>query len=226
MVQRDIQINHRFNIYKYPDNDILKNLNSSRIKERGMYVFGGKTQEEGGLSNELWILIMGKKPLEWVQPVTKGKPPCPRYYHSMNYYEKGNFLIIHGGRNDDVSKTSALNDTFIFDLEKFEWMSVQLYSQINNFQIFTRYGHSSIIFSNKLIILGGMNNNNYLGSSILVLNLDFYYTTKLKTAEEIMIDKLKQNGKKEEKKKIDKLKNNLRKNQLGVVTEVFLPPIQ
>jgi hypothetical protein len=77
-----------------------------------------------------------------------------------------------------------------------------------------------------LIILGGMNNNNYLGSSILVLNLDFYYTTKLKTAEEIMIDKLKQSGDPEDKKKIDKLKNNLRKNQLGVVTEVFLPPIQ
>ena len=225
-IQRDVLLNHRFNIYKYPDNDIMNKLNSSRIKERGMYVFGGKTKEEGGLSNELWILIMGKKPLEWVQPVTKGKPPCPRYYHSMDYYEKGNFLIVHGGRNDDVSKTSALNDTFIFDLENFEWMSVQLYSQISNFQVFTRYGHSSIIFSNKLIILGGMNNSNYLGSSILVLNLDFYYTTKLKTAEEIMIDKLKQSGDPEDRRKIDKLKNNLRKNQLGVVTEVFLPPIK
>ena len=41
-----------------------------------MFVFGGKTKEEGGLSNELWILIMGKKPLKWVQRVTKGKPPC------------------------------------------------------------------------------------------------------------------------------------------------------
>ena len=226
VIQRDVLLNHRFNIYKYPDNEILKNLHSSRIKERGMYVFGGKSKEEGGLSNELWILIMGKKPLEWVQPVTKGKPPCPRYYHTMNYYEKGNFLIVHGGRNDDISATSGLNDTFIFDLENFEWMKVELYSQISGFQIYTRYGHSSIIFSNKLIILGGMNNSNYLGSSILILNLDFYYTTKLKTAEELMIDKLKQSGDPEDRKKIDALKKNLRKNQLGVVTEVSLPPIK
>ena len=55
--------------------------------------------------------------LEWVQPQTKGRAPSPRYFHSMSFYEKGNFLIIHGGRNDAMSESSALNDTFLFVLE-------------------------------------------------------------------------------------------------------------
>ena len=39
VIQLDVLLNHRFNIYKYPDNEILKNLNSNRIKERGIYAF-------------------------------------------------------------------------------------------------------------------------------------------------------------------------------------------
>jgi len=49
------------------------------IKEKGTYIFGGKMKEEWGLSNQLSILITGKKALEWVQPQTKGKTPTPRH---------------------------------------------------------------------------------------------------------------------------------------------------
>ena len=35
----------------------------------------------------------------------------------MSYYERGNFLIIHGGHNDLNNDSFALNDKFIFDLE-------------------------------------------------------------------------------------------------------------
>ena len=44
----------------------------------------------------------------------------------MNFYEPGNFLIIHGGRNDFKSENYALNDTFIFDLELFQWHKIML----------------------------------------------------------------------------------------------------
>ena len=56
--------NHKFSIYSYPDLEPGKV--SNLIKEKGIYIFGGKSKEEGGLSNQLWILITGKKPLEWV----------------------------------------------------------------------------------------------------------------------------------------------------------------
>ena len=215
---------HKFSIYSYPNLEPGK-LNNL-MKEKGIYLFGGKSKEEGGLSNQLWILITGKKPMEWVQPETKGKPPSPRYFHSMNYYEKGNFLIIHGGRNDNMSDSCALNDTFIFDLENFEWANIILYSQLSGFKVLNRCGHQSAIFSNKLIILGGMNNNNYLGSSLLIVNLDFSYQMQPKSIEEITIKQLEQKDDLESYKKLSKIRNDLKKNQLGVVTNINLPPIK
>ena len=103
-------------------------IKKKTIKETGLFIFGGKSKEDGGLSNQLWILILGKKPLEWIKPETKGKIPAPRFFHTMNYYERGNYLIIHGGRNDIISENSALNDTYLLNLENFEWIEVILYS--------------------------------------------------------------------------------------------------
>ena len=182
--------NPKFNIYNYPEND---NNKKKVIKEKGLYIFGGKTKEDGGLTNHLWILLLGKKPLEWIMPDIKGKPPAPRYFHTMNYYERGNYLIIHGGRNDSVSDNSALNDTYLLNLENLEWLNVKLYSDMDNFEILCRCGHQSIIFMDKLIILGGMNNNNYLGCSLFIINLDFSYTNKLqrKTDSQILDARIK-----------------------------------
>ena len=165
--------NHKFSIYSYPN--IEPGKANSLIREKGIYIFGGKSKEEGGISNQLWILVTGKKPLEWLQPTTKGKPPSPRYFHSMSFYERGNCLIIHGGRNETLSDNLALNDTFLFDLENLEWLRVELYSGIKDFKILNRCGHQSMIYLDKLIILGGMNNNNYLGSTLMIVNMDFSF---------------------------------------------------
>ena len=226
VIPRDIIKNHKFSIYSYPTFEPGKM--NSLIKEKGIYIFGGKTKEEGGLSNQLWILITGKKPLEWVQPQTKGKPPSPRYFHSMSFYERGNFLIIHGGRNDAMSESSALNDTYVFDLDIFDWLKVELYSEIKGFKVLNRCGHQSVVYSNKLIIVGGMNNNNYLGSSLMIVNLDFSYSSKPKSFEEIMMKELKDKDDLESKKKLAKMKIDLRKsnNPLGIITNITLPPIK
>ena len=89
---------------------------------------------------------LGKKPLEWLKPFVRGKPPTPRYSHTMNYYEEGNFLIVHGGRNDFSSDSFAFNDTHIFDLQKLEWQEITLYSDYPNFAVFNRCGHSAIVY--------------------------------------------------------------------------------
>ena len=214
----------RFSIYSYPALEPGKV--SNLIKEKGIYIFGGKSKEDGGLSNQLRILITGRKPLEWVQPETKGKPPSPRCFHTMNYYEKGNFIIIHGGRNDIMSDSCALNDTYILNLENFEWAKIILYSQLKEFKILNRCGHQSTIFGNKLIIIGGMNNNNYIGSSLLVINLDFSFNSQHKSIEEIMIKKLEGKDDFESQKKIMKIKDELKRAQLGVITNISLPPIK
>ena len=216
--------NHKFSIYSYPN--IEPGRVNSLIKEKGIYIFGGKSKEEGGISNQLWILVTGKKPLEWIQPNTKGKPPSPRYFHSMSFYERGNFLIIHGGRNDSLSDNIALNDTFLFDLENFDWLRVELYSGIKEFKVLNRCGHQSMIYLDKLIIVGGMNNNNYLGSSLMIVNMDFSYMNKPKSYEEVLVKELKEKNDLESRKRLSKIKLDLKQNQLGVVTNITLPPIK
>jgi hypothetical protein len=119
-----------------------------------LYIFGGKKPQEE-MSNDLWILKFGKKPVEWVLiDNVKGKPPLPRYQHSMNYYEEKNFIIIHGGRNDQYDlDTFSLNSTYILDLERWQWIEVKLYnSYYSSFKVMERCSHNAIIYSKNIII--------------------------------------------------------------------------
>ena len=230
VIPTSILIHYKFNIYRYPDEERNNDKNNNnKSKGRGLYIFGGKTKDEGGLTNDLWVLVLGQKPIYWNKVKTHGTPPCPRYYHSMDYFEKSHFLIVHGGRNDNISTTSALDDTFVLDLTNFGWVRIELYSNIPDFKVFSRYGHKSSIVSNKLIILGGANNKNYIGSSLFIVNLDFYYNVNIKTEEQVMLDNLK--NKKEDpefKEKYNKIKRSYRKSLkgIGVVSPIILPPIK
>jgi N-acetylneuraminic acid mutarotase len=223
VIPGQILYNPKFSIYSFPEFDTIKKKN---IKKKGLFIFGGKSNEDG-LSNQLWILIMGKKPLDWIKVETKGKPPIPRYFHTMNFYERGNYVIIHGGRNDIFSEKSALNDTFLLNLENFEWLEVKLYSNSNNFNIVNRCGHQSIIYSDKLIILGGMNNNNYLGSSLLIINLDFSYSNNpFRDTIESKLMELSDKNSANARNKAAEIKRNLKLKEIGVVNNVTLPVIK
>ena len=146
----------------------------------------------------------------------------------MSFYERGNCLIIHGGRNETLSDNLALNDTFLFDLENFEWLRVELYSGIKDFKVLNRCGHQSMIYLDKLIILGGMNNNNYLGSTLMIVNMDFSFMSKPKTLEEMKFKELRDRNDADSRKKLAKMKSDIKQNQnpLGLVTNITLPPIK
>lgn len=94
---------------------------------------------------------IGKSPLEWIKPVIKGNPPSPRYNQTMNFYENGNFLIIHGGRNEFSNDSCALNDIFILELSRLEWREIKTYFDSPRIKIFNRCGHASMIYSIKYI---------------------------------------------------------------------------
>lgn len=87
-------------------------------------------------------------------------------------------MILHGGRNDQLSDSFALNDTWLLELTRLEWCEVLLYSTKGNFPLFHRCFHGSVIFGDNLIIFGGMNNNNYIGASLFIINLDLNYHLK------------------------------------------------
>ena len=226
VVPLQIKTHFRFNIFKYPDNCLGKNYSTPIIKMVGVYIFGGMCQDDLVPTNDMWILMIGKKPFEWKKiDDVKGVKPTPRYFHSMNYYEPGNFLIVHGGRNDTLNDSFALNDTYVFKLDRYEWMKIELYSQLSGFKVLCRCAHSAVVYTNKLIVFGGMNSLNYLGSALLIVNLDWEENWKMKFVEE---DKKKEDNDNDDdevvKKKVKQF--SLAKYSLGVITHFELPPIQ
>jgi len=66
----------------------------------------------------------------------------------MNFYEEGNFIIIHGGRNDYSSESFALGDTFVLELFTLEWIEIKIYSDTPH-DLYKRCGHSAVIYSNS-----------------------------------------------------------------------------
>ena len=219
VVPNSVLTNGAFSVYKIPDVDYISKKGKKNI-QKGLYIFGGKTKEINGLTNNLWILLLGQTPLQWIKPETKGIQPSPRYYHSMNFYEKSRYIIIHGGRNDNLSSSCALDDTFILELVNLNWIKIKLYSNNDNFKVISRFGHNSSIFDNKLIIFGGMNNNNYIGSSLFIVNLDFNFSPKIMNeAEQLMINNSKNS-------KIDEIKKQEMNDKLGIISQFILPPIK
>lgn len=68
-----------------------------------------------------------------------GRPPAPRYGHAATFIQK--YLIIHGGRNDDMYnsiKNVALNDLHMYDINLNAWLTVAIYGEIPP----GRWGHS------------------------------------------------------------------------------------
>ena len=133
------------------------------------------------------------------------------------------YIIIHGGRNDEISSTAALNDTFILELTYLNWIKVNLYSNTQNFEVIPRFGHNSFIFSNKLIIFGGMNVNNYIGSSLFILKLDSNFSSNMMNEENNFI--FGNSGNTDSKNEIEKeQKKQQYKNKN--ISKINLPPIK
>jgi hypothetical protein len=62
-----------------------------------------------------------------VQGCFIGKPPCPRYGHTMNYLPIAQQLVVLGGRNDEICKGESipyLNDLYVFSIQNRMWTQV------------------------------------------------------------------------------------------------------
>ena len=67
-----------------------------------------------------------------------GKPPVPRYGHAACFIK--NYLVIHGGRNDEIYsslRNVALNDLHLYDVNLNQWLAVAIYSYVP----ISRWGH-------------------------------------------------------------------------------------
>ena len=196
VLPNEIINNNKFSIFNMIDLQINKKY--YRIREQGLYIFGGKNKENY-LSNKLIIIKLGKIPLEYKTIEPLGKGPSPRFMSSMNFFEPGNFLIIHGGKND----FNSLNDTYILEVHRMEWLKVDF--EDNNINLVkNRCSHQSVIQGNELIIFGGMDDKNYVGSDLFFINIDpTVYDEKIKR-EQLNINVIFGNENKEDNKNNNK----------------------
>ena len=79
-----------------------------------------------------------------------------RYAHTSSFI--GEYLVIHGGRNDHIYQTVkniGLNDIHLYNISANSWMALAIYDQIPN----SRWGHVawSDPVRKRIIIFGGMN---------------------------------------------------------------------
>lgn len=183
VVPKQLREDPNFSIYKDLSDEKLKNSN---IKEMGIYIFGGKLSEYGGLNPNLYVLKIGARILEWVVLKTLGAPPKKRFGATMSYYELGNILIIHGGRNN-AKVNYAFSDTFILDLFSLNWLQVEYFDK--SLKVTKRFFHQSFIDNNSFYVFGGTNETNYLGSEMFILELDSHKKC-LKKREEYNISKI------------------------------------
>jgi len=91
------------------DRDPLKIPPPSIIQYEGLYILGGK-DKEGEIHGDLYILVIGKSPCNWLNVQKyiekEGPSPSPRYGHDMHYSPEMNMVILFGGRNDSYGDPS------------------------------------------------------------------------------------------------------------------------
>lgn len=84
-----------------------------------MYFFGGKNTK-GDIFGDLRVLKIDVKPMLWIKPETKGISPLPRYGHSMDFSQELNYVIIHGGKNDNEPLV-YFNDVHLLNVDNLNW---------------------------------------------------------------------------------------------------------
>lgn len=143
--------------------------NQSKIPYEGIYFFGGRNAL--GANNDVYILRLGRKPVEWVRPEIRGKKPPARYAHSADYIAEKGILIVFGGRNDENSEatgTFCMNDIWILAVETLEWTEWKSPEPIGPQP---RYLHASAVAGKSVIIFGGLGESSYCSSNLYEISM-------------------------------------------------------
>jgi hypothetical protein len=131
-----------------------RTLHHSFLYNGQMIVFGGWEMIS---NNEVWILNLTS--YKWTLQTTTGtndkneKPSLRRYASSILYNDK---MVIFGGRDDDYDV--GLNDVWTLNLSSYEWTK----QEPTGTNPSARYGHSSILYNDKMVVFGGNDGSNYL----------------------------------------------------------------
>ena len=174
-------------------------LSAFNTKIFGVFLFGGLCADKRP-TNSVWILNVGKRPLEWVTPVISGQPPCPRFLHTMVYNDYLNLLIVFGGRVDQVKTNlyTCFNDVFLLDVQNMTWLKVIVMGDVPS----ARSGHTAENSDCQMFIFGGVTNSCYCSSDVWCLELD---SSNVSSIGELYMKKIDHDFNREIHKKITKI---------------------
>lgn len=86
----------------------------------------------------------------------------------MLYYPEGHYLIVYGGKAEDVSNPCCYDDVKIFTLENFTWVTPRISGDLTRKD---RFGHSACIVDGQMIVFGGMFQGSYADDRTAILEL-------------------------------------------------------
>lgn len=127
---------------------------SSMVDSR-IIIFGGKNDKDEVLNT---VTVFDPFSNTFVNVSCKKSPP-PRYHHSASVY--GTTIIIHGGKS---SHRKLLSDTWEFDTIKMQWREIITRGD----QVIPRKCHSSFIYGNYFVVVGGVTNSNEIAESLMI----------------------------------------------------------
>lgn len=148
-----------------PENKRKSASNLSVVKYAGYYVFGGLS--DSGPTNRLTVIDSIFDGFRFIEPVTKGKPPTPRYLHSTHYLSSKKILVVVGGKVTAADSLDRELDIFCLELVDMTWMTVEARKS----SIPTMCGHAGTNDEDRIYLFGGVDCLNYRDSGLLILEV-------------------------------------------------------
>ena len=130
-------------------------------------MFGGVFGEnllERKLNNKTFFFPIGKDALHrWKEIETVGSAPEGRFYHGQHYYERGNYIVVFGGRRlstpapDTYYSSEWVNEIALLRLDTLTWHKVHFKKELLSLKCFPHlFNFSSELIDDRIIVFGGM----------------------------------------------------------------------
>lgn len=126
----------------------------------GVWMFGGKNKK--GLStNDLWHVRLSERNCKFTLIKPKGKAPKERFSHKMISLPHKNYIVIIGGRNDEIYESKGHNcfdDINILDYNKLVWINVKPRGE----SYVPRYSFCATMTGYSIFVVGGISDGTLL----------------------------------------------------------------
>jgi len=134
--------------------------------ERSMVIFAGEDKDIY-LQNDMFFVSLdeGSSSYTWTSSLaSSSSKPADRYGHAMVYHAPTQSLFVFGGYGGEMS---LWNDLCCYHLPTHTWTKITARSKPS-----PRYGHSCILYDNKLVVYGGKTMAMVNSDEVFVIDVD------------------------------------------------------